>query len=93
MTGFEAVKRLAYCQRLKQAFGRDPLQCPRCGTPLWLWVIWHPDYGLLYDELARMQHGVYASTERLAPRSPPPNQAPAAQGRAKGYVQLPLFAG
>ena len=40
-----------------QAFGRDPLRCPRCGEEMELWRIWHPKYGDLFD-LGRDSPGV-----------------------------------
>lgn len=38
-----------YRERIKRAFGRDPLKCPKCGSELMLWSIWHPRYGYIYD--------------------------------------------
>ena len=88
ITGLEQVKRLTYRQRLQQTLGRDPLQCPRCGAQMWLWVIWHPDYGLLYDELTRMQQGVYAHD----PGSPQSDRSRQPEFRTDNCTQLPLFA-
>lgn len=87
MTGLEMLKRLTYRQRLQQTFGRDPLQCPRGGTRMWLWVIWHPDCGLLYDEMARMEYGVYAHSESR----PAPNRDPDRDTPISTFAQLPLF--
>lgn len=53
------ARRCGYRERMQAAFGYDPLVCRRCGQRMWLWQIWHPQYGLLYDELERMKAGVY----------------------------------
>jgi len=50
-----SVSRGGYRERMRAAFGRDPLLCPRCGHELWLWQIWHPHSGVIYDELERMK--------------------------------------
>src|SRR5437773_2434673 len=44
-------KRRGYRERMRATLGRDPLRCPRCGGEMWLWQIWHPQYGVIYDEL------------------------------------------
>jgi DNA-directed RNA polymerase subunit RPC12/RpoP len=54
-----SVRRPGYRERMRAAFGRDGLLCPRCGQEMWLWQIWHPKYGVIYDELERMKAGEY----------------------------------
>src|SRR5262249_16784411 len=44
------IARLTYRQRYEQSTGRDPLQCPHCRGEMGLWRIWHPTYGVIYDE-------------------------------------------
>jgi hypothetical protein len=34
---------------LIKSFGIDPLKCPRCKKEMFLWRIWHPDYGDIFD--------------------------------------------
>ena len=46
------VEKLRYPERMKRAYGLDPLKRLQCGAELWLWYIWHPDDGVIYDELA-----------------------------------------
>jgi len=59
---------LTYRQRYQQSTGRDPLRCPHCQREMGLWRIWHPTYGVIYDELETMRRGKYASQEtRAAP--------------------------
>jgi hypothetical protein len=87
MAGFEAIK-LTYRERMQQAFGRDPLKCPRCGTEMWLWSIWHPDYGVIYDELERIQAGIYERNERPPPESD--RTGDVGIGQRPCNLQLPL---
>lgn len=54
-----AEVKLSYRERMKRAYGKDPLLCERCGAEMWLWQVWHPDYGLIYDESEAIQSGKY----------------------------------
>ena len=38
-----------YRDRIKEAFGIDPLKCKRCGREMELEEIYHPKYGVIYD--------------------------------------------
>lgn len=66
-----AIKIIAaqsYRERYQASTGRDPLICPHCKAEMGLWKIWHPKYGVIYDELAAMRRGKYASqAERADP--------------------------
>jgi hypothetical protein len=62
------IARLTYRQRYKQSTGRDPLICPHCQSEMGVWRIWHPTYGVIYDEGERIKRGTYASS---APRAGP----------------------
>ena len=62
------IARLTYRQRYEQSTGRDPLVCPHCQGEMGLWRIWHPTYGVIYDEAEVIKRGTYASS---APRSGP----------------------
>ena len=59
---------LTYRQRYRQSTGRDPLRCPHCQSPMEVWRIWHPTYGVIRDELEVIRRGKYASQ---APRAAP----------------------
>jgi hypothetical protein len=59
---------LTYRQRYQQSTGRDPLICPHCKEEMGIWKIWHPKYGVIYDELEALRRGKYASQ---APRADP----------------------
>ncbi len=93
LAGLEVPRRRRrYRERLQATLGRDPLVCPDCGTALWLWRIWHPRYGILYDEWAHLKNrGGLLPQER----SPGPRTDPDRAGDAGivdgGHVQLPLF--
>ena len=62
------IARLTYRQRDEQSTGRDPFQCPHCGEEMAVWRIWHPSYGVIYDEGEVIKRGTYtSSTQRAGP--------------------------
>ena len=60
------IARLTYRQRYKQSTGRDPLRCPHCQSEMEMWCIWHPTYGVIYDEGEVIKRGTYASSVQRA---------------------------
>jgi hypothetical protein len=62
------IARLTYRQRYEQSTGRDPFRCPHCQGEMEVWCIWHPTYGVIYDEGEVLKRGTYAS---CAPRAGP----------------------
>jgi hypothetical protein len=60
------IARLAYRQRYEQSTGRDPLRCPHCQQEMGLWRIWHPTYGVVYDEGQKIKRGTYTSSAQRA---------------------------
>ena len=62
------IARLTYRQRYEQSTGRDPCICPYCQSEMGLWRIWHPTYGVIYDEGEVIKRGTYTSS---APRAGP----------------------
>lgn len=86
-----SLSREGYRERMRAAFGRDPLLCPRCGQELWLWQIWHPKYGVIYDELERMKAGEYERVERPICGGVDCDRARDAGLGSDDYVQVPLF--
>jgi hypothetical protein len=64
----QIIARLTYRQRYEQSTGRDPLRCPHCQGVMGVWRIWHPTYGVIYDEGEVIKRGPYASS---APRAGP----------------------
>ena len=86
----DAIKILAaksYRERYQASTGRDPLICPHCKAEMGLWKIWHPKYGVIYDELEAMRRGKYASQ---APRADPAGRAGHTLRSASGGVPLSL---
>jgi hypothetical protein len=62
------IARLTYRQRYEQSTGRDPLRCPHCRGEMGVWRIWHPTYGVIYDEGEVIKRGTYtSSTPRAGP--------------------------
>jgi Putative transposase/Transposase zinc-binding domain len=56
------IARLTYRQRYEQSTGRDPCICPHCQSEMGVWRIWHPTYGVIYDEGEVIKRGTYASS-------------------------------
>jgi hypothetical protein len=62
------IARLTYRQRYEQSTGRDPFRCPHCGAEMKVWRVWHPTYGVIYDEGEVIKQGTYtSSTQRAGP--------------------------
>ena len=78
----KVTEKLSYRERMKRAYGQDPLVCEQCGTEMWLMYVWHPDHGVIYDELEQIKQGKYKSYDG--------RQARVANKREK-MVQLALF--
>jgi len=62
------IARRTYRQRYEQSRGQDPLVCPYCQSEMGIWRIWHPTYGVIYDEGEVIKRGTSTST---APRAGP----------------------
>ena len=77
-----------YRQRYEQSTGRDPLRCPHCQREMEVWKVWHPAYGVLYEELEAIKRGKYASK---ATRADPVGRPGRTLWPASGGVSLSLF--
>jgi hypothetical protein len=55
------IARLTYRERYEKSTGRDPLICPHCQGEMGIWRIWHPTYGVIYDEGEVIKRGQYRS--------------------------------
>jgi len=84
-------RRQRYRERMAALLGRDPLVCPRCGGPLWLWRLWHPRYGILYDEWECLKRRSEVLYERSPGTTPGRGRTGDARSGDGGHVQLPLF--
>ena len=60
------IPALTYRQRYEQSLGRDPLICKHCQHEMGVWKIWHPKYGVVYDELEKIRKGRYRSSRPRA---------------------------
>ena len=56
---YQVVSRKMYRERYQQISGHDPMICRYCGCELDLWKIWHPKYGVIYDEYENIKAGKY----------------------------------
>ena len=81
------IARLTYRQRYQQSPGRDPLRCPPCQAEMGGWKIWHPQYGVIYDEREAIKRGKYASQ---APRAAPARRPGRTLWPAAGGISLSL---
>jgi len=57
------IKKRRYRERVIESTSRDPFICSRCGGEMILWKVWHPEYGVIYDEEERLKRGVYDGDE------------------------------
>jgi hypothetical protein len=64
----QLIARLTSRQRYEQSTGRDPVVCPHCRSEMGVWRLWHPTYGVIYDEGEVIKRGTYESS---APRAGP----------------------
>jgi hypothetical protein len=62
----QIIARLPYRQRYAQSTGRDPFICPHCRGVMGVWRIWHPTYGVIYDEGQVLKRGMYEPTAQRA---------------------------
>lgn len=58
------IGRKRYRQMVLETSGKDPFVCSHCGGEMMLWKIWHPRYGVIYDEAERLKSGYYDPVER-----------------------------
>ena len=81
---YRIVAQKTYRDRVLASTGRDPLRCARCGGEMMLWQVWHPRYGVVYDELQAIKRGRYGPC-----RGSPPGAGADGAG-AKAMTQLAL---
>jgi hypothetical protein len=81
---YRIVVQKTYRARVLASTGRDPLRCTRCGGEMMLWQVWHPRYGVVYDEVQAIKRGRYGPC-----RGSPPGAGADGDG-AKAMTQLVL---
>jgi len=62
----QIIARLTSRQRYEPSTGRDPVVCPHCRSAMGVWRLWHPPYGVIYDEGEVIKRGTYASSASRA---------------------------
>ena len=82
------VARKGYRERYLESTGKDPFICPHCGQEMDICTIWHPRYGVIYNELDEIRRGKYEQKEKEACRGE--GNGRAIWSSTKG-VQIPLF--
>src|SRR6266567_501329 len=81
---YRITVRHTYRERVLASTGRDPLRCGRCGRDMILWQVWHPHYGVVYDELREIKRGRYGPRRGI-----PPDAGTGGDGE-KPMIQLAL---
>ena len=56
---YEVVASMNYRERYMESSWKDPLKCPFCGHEMKIWVMWHPKYGVIFDEEKNIKQGKY----------------------------------
>jgi len=87
------IKHYSYRKGIEKITGKDPFICEKCGVEMWLWKIYHPKYGIIYDELKELKRRSYVQEgkgERMARRA---GRICAGDVRHRGgdLLQLSLF--
>jgi Putative transposase len=77
---YRIVAQKTYRDRVLASTGRDPLRCTRCGGEMMLWKVWHPRYGVIYNELHEIKRGRYGPRRGIPPDT-----------RANGDGEKPLI--
>lgn len=77
-----------YRERYWESFGKDPFKCTHCGGEMVIWTIYHPRYGVIYDENEMIMSGKYERREEENNRGEYNRRAvrPTTE-----RIQLPLF--
>jgi hypothetical protein len=60
------IKHYSYRQGIIKMTGKDPLCCMKCGTEMWLWLIYHPKYGIIYEGSKELEAVTNVQEERGA---------------------------
>lgn len=55
----QIIAKKDYRARYRASTGKDPFECKCCGVEMSIWKIWHPKYGIIYDESAKIIRGEY----------------------------------
>nr|CAJ73382.1 hypothetical protein kuste2633 [Candidatus Kuenenia stuttgartiensis] len=82
------IGRKSYQERYRASTGQDPFVCEHCGREMELNVIWHPKYGIIYNEIEEIMRGKYEPKEEkvIKPEGDGGTIRPTPR-----RVQIPLF--
>ncbi len=82
------IEKKSYRERYQEGSGKDPFICPHCGEEMDIWTIYHPKYGVIYDELEVILSGKYEQKEEETRKDKCAGRAvrPTTEG-----IQLSLF--
>jgi len=61
--GYQVLPTKSYRKRYMEVSRRDPMICRHCGAEMDLFRIWHPKYGVIYDEWEEIKSGKYEPFE------------------------------
>jgi len=81
---YQILSNKGYRERYKEVSGRDPLICGHCGEEMYLFRIWHPKYGVIYD-------GLEDITERCDLEDENDGRGGSSVWSPARLLQLPLF--
>jgi hypothetical protein len=56
---YRIIRVKKYKDRYLEVSTDNPWLCKYCGNELMLWAIWHPKYGMLFDEYEKIKNGSY----------------------------------
>ncbi len=62
------IEKKSYRERYQESTGKDPFICGYCGEEMDVWRVYHPKYGVIYDELEEIVNGKYEQKEEEANR-------------------------
>jgi hypothetical protein len=88
--GYRVLPRPEFTQLFLATFGREPLLCPRCETPMDLELVYHPDYGILKEEQLFDDGVSDGRTESNSSAVATEDACGDAVAYSLGLVQLPL---
>lgn len=78
----DGFKTVSWRERMIRSFGKDPLLCQKCKEEMFLWRIWHPEYGTIFD-LSR--DGPFGSEQKNN------DEKIIAKNRQDEHIQIGLF--
>ncbi len=86
---YRIIRVKKYKERYLEVSSTNPWFCKYCGHEMMLWEIWHPKYGVLFDECAKIKKGRYSPP--IVPRGESGNGERCTVRTTPGRIQLSLF--